>query len=77
VAAQTVMEKCADFLGSFTSNSGDTDLPSGFIFHNFTVAESQTFTILNVADGADIDSSVGGVLHINSPLVFGISVPFL
>jgi hypothetical protein len=72
VAAQTMVKKGADFFRSFASNSGDTDLPSGFIFHNFTVAEGQTFAILDVADGADIDSSVGGILHINSPLVFGI-----
>jgi hypothetical protein len=72
VAAQTMMEKGADFFRSFASNSGDTDLPTGFIFYNFAVAESQTFAVLDVADGADIDSSIGGILHINSPLVFGI-----
>jgi hypothetical protein len=72
VAAQTMMKKGADFFRSFTGNSGDTNLPAGFIFYNFAVAESQAFAVLDVTDGADVDSSVGGILHINSPLVFGI-----
>lgn len=77
MAAQTVMQQLADFFGSATGDTSNSNLPAGLVLHDLTIAEGQTFAVLDVADGADIDSSVGGVLHIYSPLVFGISVPFL
>jgi hypothetical protein len=72
VATQAAMQQRADFLGSFAGNSGNTDLPASFIFHNFAVAQSQTLAFFDIPNGADIDSTVGSILHNFSFLVFGI-----
>ena len=72
VATQAAMQQRADFFGGFAGNSSDADLPASFIFYNFAVAQSQALAFFDIPDGADIDSTVSGVFHINSPLVFGI-----
>ena len=72
VAAQAAMQQRADFFGSFAGNSGDADLPASFIFYNFAVAQSQTLAFFDISNGADIDSTIGSILHNFSFLVFGI-----
>ena len=62
-STDSVVEDFADFFGSLYFDAHDADLPTSLVFHDFAVAECQTLVVLDVADGADIDSSIGGVLH--------------
>lgn len=68
LAADAVVEEVADLFGGFAGDARYADLPACLIFHDFTIAEGESLVIFDIADGADIDSSVGSVLHNNSPL---------
>jgi len=62
-SADSMVEDFADLFGGLYFDTHDADLPASLVFHDFAVAESQTLVVLDVADGADIDSSIGDVLH--------------
>ena len=69
-AAHFTVQYAGNFFGSFGFDAGDADLPAGFVFYDFTIAEGQAFVVLNVTDGANIDSSVGSVLHNSYSFLF-------
>ena len=62
-AAHLAVQDAGNFFGGFGFDAGDADLPASFVFYDFTIAESQAFIVLDVADGADIDSTISDVFH--------------
>ena len=69
-AAHFAVQNAGNFFSGFGFDAGDADLPAGSVFYNFTIAEGQAFVVLNVTDGANIDSSVGDVLHNSYSFLF-------
>ena len=69
-AAHFAMQDAGNFFGGFGFDAGDADLPAGSVFYNLTIAKGQAFIILDIADSADIDSSVGDVLHNSYSFLF-------
>ena len=57
------MEEVADFFGSLAGDTRYADLPAGLVFYDFSIPKGQTLVLCDIADGADIDSTVGSVLH--------------
>jgi hypothetical protein len=66
------MENFADLFRGLTLNAHQADLPAGLILNNFAIFQGQTLTLMQIADGANIDTAISSVLHIISFLVFGI-----
>ena len=64
LATQAAVQQRADFFGRLAGHTGDTDLPAGLVFYNFTIAQCEAFAFADVADGADVDATIGGILHI-------------
>jgi hypothetical protein len=62
-SADYMVEDFADLFGSLYFDAHDADLPASLVFHDFAVAESQTLVFFDIADGTDVDSSAGNVLH--------------
>jgi hypothetical protein len=76
-SADSMVEDFADLFGSLYFDAHDADLPASLVFHDFAVAESQTFVVLDVADRADIDSSIGSILHNFYLLLFSFFLSLL
>jgi hypothetical protein len=72
VAAQAAMQQRTDFLRCFAGDSRDANLPAGLIFYYFTIAQCQAAIFGDIADSANIDSTIGSILHNFSFPVFGI-----
>ena len=62
-AAHVAMEDSGYFLRGSDFNAGYTDLPASLILDFLTIAEGDALIVSQLANGADIDSSVGSVLH--------------
>ena len=75
-SADSMVENFADLFGGLDFDAGDADLPAGSVVDNFAIAESQALIICDVADGANIDSAVGGVLHDSFSFLVSGGVPF-
>lgn len=76
-ATHFTVQDAGNFLSGLDFDAGDADLPASLVFYDLTIPKSQTFVILNIADGADIDSSVGSVLHNSYSFLFlGLPLPF-
>lgn len=63
LAAEAMVEKVADLFGSLAGDARYADLPAGLVFYDFPIPKGQTLVLCDIADGADIDSMVGSVLH--------------
>ncbi|MEE1028920.1 MAG: hypothetical protein UH211_09610 [Agathobacter sp.] len=68
--AQVTMEDSGYFFSGFDFDAFNTYLPSGFIFYDFAIPESQTAIVCDIADGANINSFVSLVSHIYNPLLY-------
>lgn len=75
-SADPMMKNFADFFGGLDFDAGDAYLPAGSVFYDFAIAESQALIVCDVADGANIDSAVGGVLHNSFSFLVSGGVPF-
>ena len=62
-ATHSLMEQDGDLFRRMAFNALDADLPTGLILHDFAVAKGQAFIISEIADGANIDATIGSVLH--------------
>ena len=63
ITTDTMMEEVADFFGSPAGDTRYADLPAGLVFYDFSIPKGQTLVLCDIADGADVDSAVGSVLH--------------
>ena len=63
ITTEAMVEEVADFFGSLAGDTRYADLPSSLVFYDFSISEGQTLVLCDIADGADIDSAVGSVLH--------------
>ena len=63
LAAEAMVEEVADLFGSLAGNARYADLPAGLVFYDFSIPKGQTLVFCDIADGADIDSAVGDILH--------------
>ena len=68
LATDAVVEEVADLFGGFAGDARYADLPASLVFHDLAVAEGEPLVVCDIADSADIDSTIGSVLHNNSPL---------
>ena len=68
LATDAVVKEVADLFGGFAGDARYAYLPASLILYDFTIAEGQALVFCDIADGADIDSTIGSVLHNNSPL---------
>ena len=75
-SADPMMKNFADLFGGLDFDAGDADLPAGSVFYDFAIAESQALIVCDVADGANIDSAVGGILHNSFSFLVSGGVPF-
>ena len=62
-AAAAMVEEIANLFGGLAGDARYADLPAGFVFYDFSISKGQTLVLCDIADGADIDSAVGSVLH--------------
>ena len=69
-ATHLAVQDEGNFFGGFGFDTGNANLPASLVFYNLTIAEGQAFIILDVADSADIDSSVGDVLNNSYSFLF-------
>jgi hypothetical protein len=76
-SADAVVEDFADFFSGLYFDAHDANLPAGLVFYDFTIPQGQTHVVLDVADGADIDSTISGVLHNFYLLLFSFFVSLL
>ena len=63
LATEAMMEEVADLFGGLAGDARYADLPAGLVFYDFSIPKGQTLVLCDIADGADIDSAVGSVLH--------------
>ena len=75
-SADSMMKNFADLFGGLDFDAGDADLPAGSVFYDFSIAEGQTLIVCDVADGANIDSVVGDILHNSFSFLVSGGVPF-
>lgn len=75
-SADSMVENFADFFGGLDFDAGDADLPAGSVFYDFAIAEGQALVVCDVANGANIDSVVGDVLHNSFSFLVSGGVPF-
>lgn len=68
----STMENFANLLRGLALDAHQADLPAGLILNDFAVSQGQTITLTQIADSANIDAAISGILHIISFLVFGI-----
>jgi hypothetical protein len=57
------MEDSGHFFSGLNFDALNADLPAGLIFNNLTIPEGQTAVFSDIADGADIDSTISSVSH--------------
>ena len=69
-AAHLAVQDAGNFFGGFGFDAGDADLPASFVLYNLTIAEGQALIILDVADSADINSTISDVLHNSFSFLF-------
>ena len=62
-ATHSLMEQDGDLFRRMALNALDADLPAGLILNDFAVAQGQTLIVSQIADGANIDAAISGVLH--------------
>lgn len=65
-ATHVAMEDSGYFLGGSDFDAGYTNLPASFILDFLTIAEGDALIVSQFADSADIDSTIGSVLHNDS-----------
>jgi hypothetical protein len=62
-ATEAMVEEVADLFGGLAGDARYADLPASLVLYDFSIPKSQTLVVSQVADGADIDSTIGSVLH--------------
>ena len=70
LATHVAMDDSGYFFGSLALDARYADLPAGLILDFLAIAEGDALVVSQLADGADIDSTIGSVLH-------NKSVPFI
>ena len=63
LAADAVVQEVAHFFGGLAGDARYADLPASLVFYDLAVAEGQALVFCDIADSADIDSTIGSVLH--------------
>ena len=76
MAAQPMVQQRTDFFRCAAGDPGNTDLPAGLVFYDLTITQSQALVVLQIADGADVNATIGGILH-NIPFPVFKSFPSL
>ena len=66
-STQTVVEKVADLFGGFAGYARYANLPAALVLYDFSIPKCQTLIVCDIANGANIDSAIGNILHNNSP----------
>jgi hypothetical protein len=74
---QVAMEDSGHFLSGLNFDTLNADLPTGLIFYDLAIPEGQTAVFSDIADGADIDLTIGDVLHNFNSFLLEISSPFV
>lgn len=62
-ATHGTMEDFADLFGGLALDARHADLPAGLVLNFLAIAEGDALVISQLADSADIDSTIGSVLH--------------
>ena len=63
LATKQAMDYCADLFWSGAGDALQADLPASAVFHDFTIPKGKTAFIGDIANGANIDATIGSVLH--------------
>jgi hypothetical protein len=63
LATQVTVQNLADLFRSAAFDTLDADLPTGFVLNDFAVAKGQAFIVNQILNGANIDATIGSVLH--------------
>lgn len=66
LATHVAMNDSGYFLGGLAFDARYADLPAGLVLDFLAIAEGDALVVSQLADGADIDSTIGSVLHNNS-----------
>ena len=66
LATHVAMDDSGHFLGGLALDARYADLPASLILNFLTIAEGDALVVSQLADGADIDSTIGSILHNDS-----------
>jgi hypothetical protein len=76
-AAHALVENFANFFWGSALSASNANLPTSLVFYDFTIAKGQALIVSQIADSADIDSTIGDVLHNFNSFLLEISSPFV
>ena len=66
-STQTVVQEVADLFGGLAGDARYADLPAALVLYDFSISKCQALIVCDIANGANIDSAIGNILHNNSP----------
>lgn len=66
LATHVAMDDSGYFFGGLALDARYADLPAGLILDFLAIAEGDALVVSQLADGADIDSTIGSILHNDS-----------
>ena len=67
LAAEAMVEEVANLFGGLAGDARYADLPAGLVLYDFSISKCQALIVWDIANGANIDSAIGNVLHNDSP----------
>ena len=77
LATHVAMDNSGYFFGGLALDARYADLPASLVLNFLAVAEGDALVVSQLADGADIDSSIGNVFHMIHFLSIYIKISWL